>query len=117
MSCRAVRLKIRTTSRDPSYCSGLTAESRPGEAAQVSQHIIKTTLRPESTKTVIILELTVPWENRLEEVYGRKRAKYEGLVIDSRKQGWKDRCMPIEVGCRGFARQSLYREYRALCIN
>ena len=48
---------------------------------------LKTTLRkditlvPESTKTIIILKFTVPWEDCLEEEYKRKRAKYEGLVI------------------------------------
>lgn len=74
------------------------------------------TLVSESTKTIIIFELSVPWEDRLQEAYKRKRAKYEGLVIDFQKQGWKARCMPIEVGSKGFAGQSLYRACSALGI-
>lgn len=35
----------------------------------------------------------------------KKRTKYEELVIDCCKQDWKARCMPIEVGCRGFEGQ------------
>lgn len=87
------------------------------------QHIATTTLRPdillvsEATKNIVLLELTVPWEDRLEEAHERKMAKYEELVRDCRKQGWKARCMPIEVGCRGFAGQSLYKALSALGIN
>ncbi len=46
--------------------------------------IVTTTLRPDvvllsdSTKQVVLLELTVPWEDRLEEAFERKLAKYEG---------------------------------------
>ncbi|XP_060744927.1 uncharacterized protein LOC132858560 [Tachysurus vachellii] len=86
------------------------------------QHVVNTTLRPdivlvsEGTKNLVMLELTVPWEDRMEEAFERKRAKYEGLVNDCHNQGWKARCLPVEVGCRGFAGQSLYRAYTALGI-
>lgn len=36
----------------------------------------------ETTRQVVLLVLTVPWENRMEEAFERKRAKYEGLVGD-----------------------------------
>ena len=80
------------------------------------------TLRPdiglvsEATKNVVMLELTVPWEERMEEAFERKREKYESLVNDCHKQGWKARCLSVEVGCRGFAGQSLCRAYTALGI-
>lgn len=38
-----------------------------------------------------------------------KRTKYEQLVIKCCTQGWKARCMPIEVGCRGFLGNSLHK--------
>lgn len=43
-----------------------------------------TTLRPdvsllsETTGQVVLLELTVPWEDRMEEAFEGKRAKYGG---------------------------------------
>ena len=86
-------------------------------------HIVKTPMRPditlvsESTNPLIIVELTVPWKDCLQEGYERKRAKYEGLVNDCQNQGCKARSMPIEVGSKGFARQSLYRSCSALGIN
>ncbi len=74
-------------------------------------HIVVTTLRTdiilvsESIKQVVLLELTVPWE----EAFERKLSKYEGLISDCRQAGWRARCIPVEVGCRGFAARSLAR--------
>lgn len=66
----------------------------------------------ETTRQVVLLELTVPWEDRMEEAFERKRAKYEGLLSDCRSRlGWKTRCDPIEVGHRG---QSLYQTLKCL---
>ena len=45
----------------------------------------------------------------MEEAQERKRAKYADLVADCRRNGWKARCEPIEIGCRGFAGKSLHR--------
>lgn len=33
---------------------------------------------------VVLLKLTVPWEDWMEEAYERKRAKYEDLVASTR---------------------------------
>ncbi|KAL3972927.1 tetraspanin-7 [Sarotherodon galilaeus] len=82
----------------------------------------KTTLRPDIVvtsvvyKQVILVELTVPWEDRMEEAHERKRVKYSKLVEECRSNGWWARCQPIEVGCRGFAGQSLCRAYKMLGI-
>ncbi|XP_035768510.1 soluble scavenger receptor cysteine-rich domain-containing protein SSC5D-like [Neolamprologus brichardi] len=54
-----------------------------------------------------MLELTVPWEERIEEANERKRGKYQELVQECRGRGWKTFYEPIEVGCRGFAGRSL----------
>ncbi|KAK7919076.1 hypothetical protein WMY93_010360 [Mugilogobius chulae] len=85
-------------------------------------HITKTSLRPDivlfsdSTKQVVMLELTVPWEDRLEEAFERKLTKYEQLTESCQGAGWKARCLPIEVGCRGFVAQSLSRAFSTLGI-
>jgi len=70
----------------------------------------------ESTKQVVILELTVPWEDRIEEAHERKRAKYAGLSSECQNNGWKTRCEPVEVGCRGFAGHSLLRILKLLGV-
>lgn len=93
-----------------------------GRQLKFPQHVVKTSLRPdnvlvsEATRNLVMLELTVPWEDRMEEAFERKRVKYDGLVSNCHNQGWKARCLPVEVGCRGFAGQSLYKAYTALGI-
>ena len=93
-----------------------------GKQLGFPEHIAETTLRPDivlfsdSTKQVVLLELTVPWEERMEEANERKRAKYANLVEECRRRGWRARCVPIEVGCRGFAAQSLCKAYSMLGV-
>ena len=75
--------------------------------------IVATRLRPdivissESRKTVIVVELTVPWEDRLEEAHELKKTKYEGLMQEARANGWTAHIFPVEVGCRGFPARSV----------
>ncbi|XP_057679565.1 uncharacterized protein LOC130908002 [Corythoichthys intestinalis] len=84
-----------------------------GKQLRFPQQIAKTSLRPdmiilsEASKHLIMLELTVPWEERIEEANERKRAKYQELVEECRGRGWRTFYEPIEVGCRGFAGRSL----------
>ncbi|KAK7901244.1 hypothetical protein WMY93_018013 [Mugilogobius chulae] len=71
-------------------------------------HIAETMLRPDivlwsnSSKQVLMIELTVPWEERMEEANERKRDKYEELKSNCQNRGWRAKCWPVEVGCRGF---------------
>ena len=62
------------------------------------------------------LELTVPWEVRLEEDFERKLSKYAGLVSDCQQAGYRARCFPVEVGCRGLAARTLARLFSSLGI-
>jgi hypothetical protein len=77
------------------------------------QDIVVTTLRPDMVlmhrllKRVVIMELTVPWEDRMDEAHERKSLKYEDLRQACVQAGWKASCYAVEVGCRGFAGLSL----------
>jgi hypothetical protein len=89
---------------------------------QIPQDIVETRLRPDivllsrSTKQLVFIELTVPWEERAEEAHERKRLKYDELVEQCRAKGWSTRCDAVEVGCRGFICQSLWNTFRTLGI-
>ena len=73
-----------------------------GRQLKFPENIAVTTLRPdmvlvsETTRQVVLLELTVPWEDRMEEAFERKRAKYEELAGECQNRGWRTRCNPIE---------------------
>ena len=78
------------------------------EALHFPHHIVHTQERPDiviwsdTVKRVIIVELTVPWEENMEESFERKKLRYDNLRMECEDKGWACQVMPIEVGCRGF---------------
>jgi len=56
-------------------------------------------LRARNSKQLVMIELTVPWEERIEEAYKRKKFKYQELVRECQEKGWRTWCLPVEVGC------------------
>ena len=75
---------------------------------QFPVHIIQTEKRPsivtwsDSRKSVLFIEMTVPWEENREEAHERNKNRYETLRADWVEKGWICHVIPIEVGCRGF---------------
>ena len=65
-------------------------------------------LSSQKAKTVVMSELTVPWEDHIEEANERKRLKYDKLGELCTSKGWAARCLPVEVGVRGFPAQSVH---------
>ena len=71
------------------------------------EQIALTTLRPhiivwsDESRVVVIGELTVPWEDSMDEAQERKSTKYAELSAECRERGWNTSCFPFEVGCRG----------------
>ncbi|KAL0186294.1 hypothetical protein M9458_017964, partial [Cirrhinus mrigala] len=70
--------------------------------------IATTALRPDivlwsnSCQLAYIIELTVPWEDALEEAFEHKKLRYSNIAAEAENKGWKIRVRPVEVGCRGF---------------
>ncbi|RXN28661.1 reverse transcriptase [Labeo rohita] len=84
--------------------------------------VVQTTLRPdavlwsEETKKIILIELTVPWEEGCEQAFERKSTKHQDLLQDCRGKGWQAWLFPVEVGCRGFPAQSVWRMLTAIGV-
>ena len=60
-----------------------------------------------SKKSVLLIELTVPWEENREEAHEWKKNHYETLLASCVEKGWICHVIPIEVGCRGFIGHSV----------
>ena len=94
-----------------------------GQQLVFPAEIAATTLRPDlllwspSLKSVYITELTVPWENSVEEAYERKKLRYTELAADAQQRGWKAKVYPVEVGCRGFVASSTIKLLKDLGIH
>ncbi|KAK3770689.1 hypothetical protein RRG08_037881 [Elysia crispata] len=71
--------------------------------------IKETRLRPDivihsaSTQQLIMVELTVPYENRMEEAHIYKREKYMNLTKELENAGYKAVNMPVEVENNGHS--------------
>ncbi len=93
------------------------------EALKFPIHIVDTNLRPDiivwsdATKRVHLAELTVPWEDNMQEAYERKKAKYDPLRADCEDKGWSCQVFPIEIGCRGFIGRSTISFLTRLGVN
>ena len=79
------------------------------------RHIAVTSLRADlilhsdNIKQCIIWELTVSWEEYITLANERERSKNQELVEQCQQISWKIYYDLVEVGCRGFAGQSLSR--------
>ena len=57
-------------------------------------------------KKVLVIELTVPFEENFNRAHQCKLEKYEDLREQCIRNGWITNVFPIEVGCRGFIANS-----------
>ena len=84
--------------------------------------IATTTLRLDpvlwsnSCQLAYIIELTVPWEDAIEEAYERKKLHYSNLAAEAEDRGWKIRVRLVEVGCRGFVASTTAKLLREVGI-
>ena len=79
------------------------------------QVLIESGKRPDlvlvssSTDAIILVELTVPWEDRFQYSNALKADKYADLSMDLEAKGYRTDLFPIEVGARGVVGRSTYR--------
>ena len=78
------------------------------------QVLIESGKRPDlvlvssSADAIILVELTVPWEDRLQYSNALKADKYADLSMDLEAKGYRTDLFPIEVGARGVVGRSTY---------
>lgn len=83
---------------------------------------VQTTLRPdvvlwsEEGKKIILIELTVLWEEGCEQAFERKSAKYQDLLHDYRGKGRQAWLFLIEVSCKGFPAQLVWKMLTAIGV-
>ncbi|GFO03910.1 reverse transcriptase [Plakobranchus ocellatus] len=62
--------------------------------------------RDDPTCPLFKVELTVPYESRMEEVHAYKEGKYLNLTKELKKDGYEAKVMPVAIGARGFVGSS-----------
>ena len=67
-----------------------------------------------SSKTIVLLELTVPPEDNVHLAHDRKTSKYSALVTACEENGFKTHMFALEVGCLGYCPHSFLHCFEAL---
>ena len=81
----------------------------------IPDDIVKIKQRPDTvlfsrgSKRIIFIELTVPWEEGVEEAYERKLLRYLDLVKDCIANGWNAACYIVDIGARGVVARSMVK--------
>lgn len=74
-------------------------------------------LHSQNAKEILLIELTVPYETRIEDAHAYKTEKYADLVQHLRKAGFRTKVFAVEVGARGFVGSSAYSLMKELSIS
>ena len=68
----------------------------------------------EERRIIKMVELTISWETNLDEAWIRKDERYEDIVNQCEDAGWTAKCLPIEIGARGFIGHRVYALFKDL---
>ena len=85
--------------------------------------VLTTTLMPDGVicssqqKQIILLELSVSWEENHVAANLRKKLRYEQLEALLAGQGWKVQRFEFEVGSRGYLSPTVSKMLKALGLN
>ena len=74
-------------------------------------------LHSQTAKEILLIELTVPYETRIEDAHVYKTGKYADLATCLRDAGFKTKVFAVEVGARGFVGSSTYSLIKHLSIS
>ena len=66
------------------------------------------------SKIVILIELTCPAEEGIQNAPNRKQERYSDLQLLNRQNNWKSHLFTIEVGAPDFVTKSTIKMFRAL---
>jgi hypothetical protein len=93
---------------------GVKAQTRFPDEIVVSPLCPDIVIWSNTIRTVIFIELTVPWEENVDKAQLRKGQRYQALEQQCEEHKWHVRRFEIEVGARGYVAPSFTRTWTAL---
>lgn len=106
-----------------SCCRKQGAEVCIRKTTHVSFALTVTYLKPDiilisSTKInnidILLMELTISWEEGIKVDHELKQEKYSRLIEEAKYNGWTAFCFPVEIGCRGLTPKLLSSMIKSL---
>lgn len=104
LSCSTVLLVAWTSQQQHDGSSWSTLKDRCSSRTWLHQLWPGMVLLSGTAKQVVLLELTIAWEDRLEEEPNWNTTRHASLGAEYQRQGWRGRCLACESS---FAEQSL----------
>ena len=92
------------------YCDLADATKTAGTT--IPPEILPTQQRPdlvlinEGSKSIVIIELSIPFEQNIQKAHVYKENKYASLVSDLQEQGYDTNLFCVEIGSRGLISSS-----------
>ena len=68
-------------------------------------------------RRIVMIELTVPYESRIEDAFVYKKEKYKDLAQELHRSGYDAEIWPVEIGATGFVATSAYNLFTNLSIS
>ena len=93
---------------DPSFKIYCDLPEQLHGISTIPTNVAVTSLKPdptivnETSKEIIIVELTIPFDQNINSAHQRKSKRYEMLVNDIENNGYDVKYFPIEIGSRGL---------------
>lgn len=93
---------------DQSYKLFADIEGWNVNGSTIPQNVLQTNLKPdivilnETTKHIILVELTVPFEMNIDSATQRKKSKYDHFIQDFKGIGFKCDLLTLCIGSRGL---------------
>ena len=86
-------------------------------------HIVATDLRPDivwwndKEKTLVLVELTIPFDTVMDSASERKQAKYDHLLTTAKRNGFRASLITLEIGSCGIHRVSVHYKKHQHSVN
>uniref|UniRef100_A0A1B6G7S5 Reverse transcriptase domain-containing protein n=2 Tax=Cuerna arida TaxID=1464854 RepID=A0A1B6G7S5_9HEMI len=69
------------------------------------------------SKQVLLIELTVPWEENMPNQHLEKTRRYEEIVLGLRMRGFRTHFFAVEIGARGLPGKSMHHLLKSLGLS
>ena len=93
----------------PGHCIATLRVQQKLQGSPSPPGIVNTQQRPNfivlvdrESKSIIIIELTIPFERNIRNAHDHEVNKYSGLILDLQEQNYDAKLFCIEVGSRGL---------------
>ena len=112
--CKTLRRDLLENANDWMTAADIGGMKHYPQVIQESGQRPDAVMSSKKTDTIIVAELIVPWEDRMEQSIVLKEDRYSELTMDLIDKGYRVHFFAIKVGARGLVGRSSYTFIREI---